>query len=207
MSDGDLAVFRPGPPIYPGRRRPAQRLRTLPFPLREIYGTVQQYTLDRAADRGTRVHKACEVLDLYGKADISDDILPYVQAYLQFRRDHAVTWDKIEHAAHHEKDRYAGTLDRRGIVDGNRAIVDFKTTYEIHKPLCLASLNLYRRMEEQDGIWKADALYILQLRKDGSYRLVQFDLDDTMPDALLILHRSLQKKPRAKKGESKCPKS
>lgn len=177
------------------------------FLSREIYGTVQQYTLDRAADRGTRVHKACEVLDLYGKADISDDILPYVKAYLQFRRDHDVKWDKIEHAAHHEKDRYAGTIDRRGIVDGTRAIVDLKTTAEIHKPICRAQLNLYRRMEEQDGTWEADALYILQLRKDGSYKLVTFDIDNTLPDALLTLHRSLQKKPRAKKGDSPCPKN
>lgn len=172
------------------------------FLSREIYGTVHQYTLDKAADRGSRAHKACEVLDLYGKADVSDDILPYVQAYIAFRREHTVTWDRIEHAAHHAKDLYAGTIDRRGLVDGKHAIVDLKTTAVIHRPLCLAQLNLYRRILEQDGTWDAEALYILQLRKDGSYKLVPFERDDTLPEALLTIHRTLQKKPRRKKDEA-----
>lgn len=168
------------------------------FLSREIYGTVAQYTLDAAADRGTRVHKLCEVLDLYGKADVPDDLLPYVQAYLQFRRDHNVVWDKVEHAAHHPIDRYAGTIDRAGLVDGKRAIVDLKTSAVVQRPLALAQLNLYRRMLEHDSDWQAEALYILQLKKDGSYKLIPFDRDDALPAALLKLHRTLQKKPRGR---------
>lgn len=173
------------------------------FLSREIYGTVAQYTLDAAADRGTRVHKLCEVLDLYGKADVPDDLLPYVQAYLQFRRDHAVQWDKVEYAAHHPVDRYAGTIDRAGLMDGRRAIVDLKTSYQVQRPLALAQLNLYRRMLEHDSDWQADALYILHLKKDGSYKLIPFDRDDELPAALLKLHRTLQKKTRGR--TTSCP--
>ena len=35
------------------------------FASREIYGDVNQYILDNAADRGTKVHKQCELLDKY----------------------------------------------------------------------------------------------------------------------------------------------
>ena len=49
----------------------------LRFMSREIYDTVNQYTLDNAADRGSRVHKACENLDRYGSCEVSRDIEPY----------------------------------------------------------------------------------------------------------------------------------
>ena len=59
------------------------------FLSREIYGDVAQWRLDNAADRGTAVHKACESLDKFGSVDVQDAILPYLQAYLKFRREHA----------------------------------------------------------------------------------------------------------------------
>jgi hypothetical protein len=170
------------------------------FLSREIYGDVTQFTLDKAADRGTKVHKACEILDLYGKAEVSEDILPYIQAYLKFRREHEVKWDKVEHSTYHATDRYAGTIDRAGTVDGKQCIVDIKTTYNVHKPLALAQLNLYRRMLEQDGEWKADALYILHLDKNGEYKLLPFDRNDDVPNALLTLHNLMKKKRRKKNG-------
>ncbi len=167
------------------------------FLSREIYGEINQYTLDAAASRGTKVHKATEVLDLYGKADVDDDLLPYLNAYLKFRREHTIQWERIEHAVYHPEDDYAGTIDRYGDVDGKRAVVDLKTTYTIHKPLCTASLNLYRRMMEAHGN-RVDALYILHLRKDESYKLMEFPISDDLPNALLTLHRALEKKGRKK---------
>lgn len=168
------------------------------FLSREIYGDINQYTLDAAADRGTRVHKATEALDLYGKVDVDDDILPYLQAYLNFRKEHQVTWEKIEYAAYHPEDGYAGTIDRYGLLDGKRAIVDYKTTAVIHKPLCAATLNLYRRTMVRNG-FQVDALFILQLKKDGKYRMVEFPVDDELPSALLTLHHTLEKKGRKPK--------
>ena len=167
------------------------------FLSREIYGTVAQYTLDRAADRGTAVHKATEALDKYGKVDVQDGILPYLQAYLSFRREHPAEWQKIEYATHHSARRYAGTIDRYGIIDGNLSLLDIKTSYTIHKPLCAAQLNLYRWMLEAEGR-PVDRLYILHLKKDSTYKLQQFEKDDTLPEALLTLHNALKKKVRKK---------
>jgi hypothetical protein len=168
------------------------------FLSREIYCEITQYKLDNAAERGTAVHKATEILDKYGTVDVQDDILPYLQAYLTFRKEHEVEWSKIECALHHPEDRYAGTIDRYGLLDGKKAIVDMKSTYTVHKPLCAASLNLYRRALQANGI-EVEVLYILHLKKDGTYKLVPFDIDDELPTALLTLHNTLKKKRRSSK--------
>src|SRR5699024_7404942 len=93
--------------------------------------------------------------------------------------------------------RYAGTIDRYGLVDGMPALVDIKTSYTIHKPLCAAQLNLYCMMLEAEGR-PVGQLYILHLKKDGAYKLQPFERDDALPDALLTLHNALKKKARKK---------
>ena len=168
------------------------------FISREIYGDVSQYNLDQAAERGTAVHKATEALDKYGKIDVEDGILPYVQAYIKFRKEHVVDWQKIEFSIHHPTDKYAGTLDRYGSIDGSLSILDIKTSYTIHAPLCFAQLNLYRRMMEANQ-FEVEKLFILHLKKDGQYRLKEFSFDDAVPDGLLALHNALKKKARKRK--------
>lgn len=171
------------------------------FLTREIYGTIPQYTLDNAADRGHRVHKLTEAIDVYGKADVPDDLLPYLQAYVKFRQEHQVQWTHIEKPLAHQEKRYAGTLDRIGTVDGKNAIVDLKTTYQLHKPLLTAQLNLYRWMAEAAGI-PVEALYALQLKKDGTYRLSPVEINDEVPAAVLTLHNLLKKKARKKNART-----
>ena len=41
-----------------------------------------------------------------------------------------------------------------------------------------------------------DKLFILHLKKDGTYKLQPFDRDDALPEALLTLHSALKKKAR-----------
>lgn len=166
------------------------------FLSREVYGTVAQYTLDQAAERGTKVHKACEALDVYGKVEVSEDFLPYVNAYLQFRREHDVKWNKVEQSIAHQSERYAGTVDRYGTLDGVKVLVDLKTTYTVHKRLAIAQLNLYRWMIEAEG-HPVEKQYILHLKKDG-YKLVEIEKNDDVPRALLTLHRLMEKKRRKK---------
>lgn len=166
------------------------------FISREIYGTVAQYTLDMAADRGTRVHKATEALDVYGKVEVTDDIAPYVQAYLKFRQEHDIKWNMVERSMANQKERYAGTIDRYGELDGAKSLVDLKTSYTVHKRLAIAQLNLYRWMIEEEG-HAVEKQYILHLTKDG-YKLVEIEKKDDVPRALLTLHRLMEKKGRKK---------
>lgn len=164
---------------------------------KEIYKDAPVWQLDAAAERGTAVHKATEDLDKTGRAEIIDDYAPYLTAYAAFLREHDVKWELIEHPDYHPAHGYAGTIDRYGTVDGIRTLVDLKTTYTVYKPLCGASLNLYRMILEARGT-DVERLMIIHLKKDGTYKLIKFDFDDTVPMALLTLHNVLKKKRRKK---------
>ena len=88
------------------------------FASREIYGDINQYTLDNACSRGSAVHKATEVLDKYGNVECAEDIENYVRAYVQFRKDFGIKdYAYIEKPLAHEQLKYAGTIDRIYKVD------------------------------------------------------------------------------------------
>lgn len=162
---------------------------------REIYKDAPVWQMEAAADRGTKVHAATEVLDKRGRAEIEDEYLPYLQAYAKFRQEHEVQWELIEHSDYHPQLMYAGTIDRYGMVDGYSTLVDLKTTRSVYKPLCGASLNLYRMILEarQKSV---ERLMIIHLKKDGTYKLIKFAADDAVPMALITLHTALKKKRR-----------
>lgn len=172
------------------------------FLSREIYKDAPTWQLEAAAERGTAVHAATVELDTTGSATVEESHRPYVEAYAKFLQEHAVTWSLTEHPDFHLVYRYAGTIDRYGMVDGVETLVDLKTTYTVHKPLCAASLNLYRMILEARG-YPVKKLLILHLKKDGTYKLVPFPIDDNLPLSLLAIHNTLQKKRR----KPKCPKN
>lgn len=168
------------------------------FLSRELYKDTPPWMLEAAAARGTAVHKATEELDKTGGVRVEDDYAAYVQAYASFLREHDVEWELTEYASWHPEHRYAGTIDRYGKVDGTETLVDLKTTYRVHKPICTASLNLYRMMLEARGK-TVRKLEILHLKKDGTYKLVPIATDDAVPMALITLHNTLKKKRRKTK--------
>lgn len=170
------------------------------FASREIYGDVNQYLLDNAAERGTKVHKQCELLDKYRECEADEITAPYIQAYVSFIKEHKPEWNAIEKAMASNKMLFAGTLDRVGILDGKRAIIDIKTSSTIKKVLALIQLNAYKILwEENHPKEPIELLCILQLTKEGKYKLIEFDIDNTLFIACYNLHQALKKKKRKEK--------
>lgn len=169
------------------------------FIARDIYKDTPDWQLEAAAERGTKVHAAAEIMDKSGSAEIEEEYAPYLEAYASFLREHDVNWELIEHAGFHPHFLYAGTIDRYGWLDGKRTLVDIKTTYTVHKPLCAASLNLYRLILEANG-YTVDHMAILHLRKTGKYKIIKFDPDNDIPYALLILQKLTNKRKRGAKN-------
>ncbi len=169
----------------------------LRFISREVYGDINQFTLDNAADRGSRIHKACEVLDKYGKVECDEDIAPYVKGYLQFAKDHKPDWQMIEKAMLHDELKYAGTIDRYGTMGGVTVLADIKSSNIIQTRLVTPQLAAYAMLLPE----RPQRLVVIHLIKDGTYKLRDIAFDDSAFMACLTLHRLFEKKGRKTKSE------
>ena len=160
----------------------------------ERYDGLNPWMLKAAAERGKAVHEATELMDYGFEPETDPEIEPYLLAYQTFLCEHEVEWEMIEKIVYYkrlpqdENPLYCGTVDRFGTVDGRPAVVDLKTysslsTNSMLNASCQTALYNDAIQDMQPGGWGWDCTigrYILHLKKDGSYRLVdlnKFDLE------------------------------
>lgn len=161
---------------------------------REVYGDIERYLLEQAAERGTAVHLATQQLDESGECAIECRWEGYLQAYAQFRRQHRVEWRYIEKPLAHRRLWYAGTIDRVGLLDGEMTVLDIKTNRTVKKPLVKAQLNGYRLLCMANRLPRVLRLCCLQLQETGRYRLYDVAIDPSEFRACLLLHKAMKKK-------------
>ena len=153
---------------------------------RDLNPAILQY----AAERGKAVHEACEAIDYGLDPEIDPEIVGYVIAYQDFIRDYFPKWELIEQitgcfytigsvVCREEDDLpiYAGTLDRYGKIDGRPVVLDIKTYASLSTDAMIGAscqTVLYADALESNGYDFSDGIsrYILHLKKDGKYRLV-----------------------------------
>lgn len=103
------------------------------------FGFVTAEVLAAAQDRGTFVHKLCELHDL-------DDLHPseydgtdhagYLQAWVKFLADKRPNWAGIERRCYSQRFSFAGTMDRCGTLEQfgrDRWIIDIKTSAQKYR--------------------------------------------------------------------------
>jgi hypothetical protein len=135
------------------------------------YAGVPKAVLEKARDRGVAVDKATQLFD---KDDLDYDsldpvVVPYLDAWEWFTCDYLAKWTHVNLPEWHQTLYYAGTPDRKGSVrvggKTKRVTLDIKATYKIERSVIL-QLSGYDLMDE-DG--PADELWVVQLKKDGTY--------------------------------------
>lgn len=133
--------------------------------------------VDHAAARGTRVHELCALFDMDALPDeIETECLPYLAAWQRFCRDYRPEWEYIEHPMHAGVNglEVAGTVDRIGLIDGKRMVVDIKTAQSMDRASKVAlccQLEAYSHLAFQNGIEVLETGMGVQLMRDGSYRI------------------------------------
>ena len=138
------------------------------------YGSINEAVLRQAAQKGTDVHKACQEIDYGCEVEVDPQIAPYVRAYCDFLRDYEPEWEEIEQMHYDDDEDYCGTVDRMGFIDGRPVVLDIKTTGSPTKlnyvSYCsqLWAYSLFYFAKYKHDIDR----YILFLKKDGGYRLV-----------------------------------
>lgn len=132
------------------------------------FSAIPAGVLAAASAFGTAVHKATELHDL-GTLDFSllDPALePYLDAWVKFSRDYEVQWTDIESRVYHPAMRYAGTLDRRGIVQNHMTTLDIKSSVVLY-PSVGPQLAAYKAAKGIDAA--LDVRMGVQLKADGTY--------------------------------------
>ena len=81
------------------------------------------------AESGTELHTMTELHDsgLYDDSLVVSRVHAAMVAYDLFKLDNEIEWHQSEQIVFHESLFYAGTKDRLGLVNGNRALVDVKS--------------------------------------------------------------------------------
>ena len=135
------------------------------------YGEISKETLRLAADRGTAVHEACELLD-YGfePEDIPAEWMGYVDAYAAFLNDYRPKWYGIEEMVYSPEDGYCGRVDRYGLIDGKMSVLDIKTTTSPTRANYMSGA--CQTVAYGNALQSVKKGFLLYLKKDGDYRLV-----------------------------------
>lgn len=132
---------------------------------------VPEAILSAAAERGTAVHLCCEYLDqgILDEASIDPAISGYVDAWRLFCTEMLPVWSHIEARCYHQALRFAGTVDRVGIINGIEYVLDIKTSVASH-PVWGVQTAAYANALNKANARRAT----VQLRKDGTYRMIEW---------------------------------
>lgn len=129
---------------------------------------------DRAAERGKRIHEACMIYDYEGEATVEPDIAPYLNSYAAFIADYCPTWEGIEVPVASvllsgaDGGFFAGTVDRFGMIDGERVVLDIKTGTSRAYSSYIAQAAAYSWALSHSNIrFKSDKIAYLILKPDG----------------------------------------
>lgn len=123
--------------------------------------------------RGLHVHNATELLDL-GDLDwgsVYPQWVGYVKAWERFKQDEGFEPTLIEYQDWHRAYRYAGTLDRRGVLNGEYALLDLKTSVQ-EEPWWKWQLAGYQLLRGNE--WLADRRIVVQLRENGTWHMIEY---------------------------------
>lgn len=146
--------------------------------------------------RGKAVHLACQLADEndLDKSTLDESLAPYLVAWRRFQAETGFRPELIEHRVFNPTYRYAGTLDRTGMIGQTLAIVDTKTTeaaawtaYQLAAyAACFDRPMRFRR-------------FAVALHDDGTYRATEYHIKDFARDwnvflAALTVHNAKERK-------------
>ncbi len=146
-------------------------------PIGPDFSMVPPDVLEAKRALGTAVHLACEVDD---EGDLDDDdldpvLMPYVSAWRKFKADTGSVVLINEQKLGHRTLGYAGTLDRVVRVrNGDCYLVDLKTSVSMSASYGV-QLAGYQLLLDDSDFNTSLARKGLQLKNDGTYKLVPFN--------------------------------
>lgn len=117
-------------------------------------------------ERGKAGHKATELHDkgTLNPDSVDPQLQGYLQAWIKFREDYQFVPGSIEYQVHHPVYLYAGVIDRLGIIENNRVLLDIKTGAPAKADMLQIAGGYYEMLKPE-----VDICYPLYLHEDGTY--------------------------------------
>jgi hypothetical protein len=155
------------------------------------FSMVPEDVLMQARDRGIGVHLCTEYIDRHGHCDptwITEEYEPYVEAWHRFKRDSRLYIKGIEERriAQLGMVRYGMTYDRHGFIGPAPALIDIKTG--MISPVAGLQLAMYESGLTGHAWLGYFRRLVVQLRRDGTYRLHDFADPADLDIARTVLH-------------------
>lgn len=123
------------------------------------YDSVPRFVLEKAAERGSYIHAACEFVDLF---DVEHECIE-AQNYLKLKEAHGLETIENEYLVS-DNEYFASSID---VVFSDLSLADIKTTYHFDKEYVSWQLSIYAYLFElQNPDLKANRLYGIWLRGD-----------------------------------------
>lgn len=143
------------------------------------FSMVKPSDLEFARVRGVAVHRACE---LYDRDDLNWDtldpqIVPYLEAWIRFKKENDFIVLNNELKVYSPSYRYAGTLDRTGLLGGkggSHDLVDIKARTSMTPEIGPQTAAYGNAFTELYRI-KLNRRFSLQLLPDGHYRMREYN--------------------------------
>lgn len=144
---------------------------------------------DRSRRRGQAVHTACQLADelcpestdvseVLDRVDLSENLIPYLEGYLLFKREIRFVPKRHEFPSFHRGLRIAGTPDKWGHIGSTTTLVDLKSwKSQGVKPKRSAVVQVvgYKLMIESCFQLLSERLIILKLPGNGRYRMYEVE--------------------------------
>lgn len=140
----------------------------------EVYRTVDDHVLQRAANKGTVVHNAIENYLKFGIEDVDPEYSGYFSAFLTWYEERKPVVLASEYRLYHKFMGYAGTADLICKIRGRTYLIDLKTTQVIEEMLVPVQLKAYQKALESLGV-TCDKTASLHLLRDGTFEFRDHD--------------------------------
>ncbi len=149
---------------------------------RHEYERVSEWTLRKAAERGTAVHNAIENYIKFGLDDTDPEYKGYMDSFHEWwaMSDPEVIGSEMR--VYHKTLRYAGTIDLVAKIDGKVTLIDYKTTSRLMDKNLRVQLEAYAQALKSHGI-EVERKMALHLKSEG-WRAPEYDRMD--PEALRV---------------------
>ena len=140
------------------------------------FSKVPKENLEASMIFGTYVHEATE---LYDKNNLNLETLhpklrPYLDAWIKFKVQVGFEIELNEEKIGSQKYMFAGTLDRRGIINNQRGIVDIKTSVDISRATAIQTAGYMIAHNEMFKKEKTKFRMAVLLKPDGTYKISEY---------------------------------